>query len=76
MKDARRRSQNPLQPLETGQIWKMADSQVIIGTVGKRLVHYKYFKGDTKRPPSSLANLAVLEKFLKENNARLQRPQA
>ena len=50
----------------------MAGSQVIIGTVGKRLVHYKYYKGDTKRPPSSLANLAVLEKFLKDNKAMLR----
>ena len=73
MKDARRRNQDPPQPLQTGQIWQMADSQVKIGTVGKRLVHYKYYKGDTKRPPSSLANLVVLEKFLRANNATLLR---
>ena len=30
-----------LQPLETGQIWRMAELNLKVGLVGKLLVHYK-----------------------------------
>ena len=39
--------------------------------IGKTLVHYKHFKGDTKRAPISLSGKTVLEKYLKENKAVL-----
>ncbi len=49
----------------------MGDSNLQIDLVGKRLVHYKHYKGGTKRSPISLAGIDVLEKYLKENKAIL-----
>jgi hypothetical protein len=51
----------------------MEGSHVAIGVVGKRLVHYKHFKGDAKRTSNSLSAIAALEKFLKANKATLVR---
>jgi hypothetical protein len=59
---------------ETGQIWQITGSTVRIGLVGKRLVHYKHFRGDTKGAPTSLANKLVLAKFLQQNKAVLEKP--
>ena len=49
----------------------MGDSNLQIDLVGKTLIHYKHYKGQTKRAPVSLAGKAVLEKFLKKNKAVL-----
>ena len=35
----------PWPTIETGQVWQMNDTTCHIGDVGKRLVHYKMFKG-------------------------------
>lgn len=59
------------QPLENGQIWKLQDSNLQIQLVGKRLVHYKHYKGETKRAPVSLSGKGTLEKYLKDNNGTL-----
>ena len=64
-------SRIPLRPLQSGQIWQMEDSNLQIELVGKRLVHYKLYKGKTKRTPISLSGKDVVEKFLKENKAIL-----
>lgn len=56
---------------ESGQIWKMDGSNLRIGTVGKTLVHYKHYRGDTKRAPISLTGKVALGKFLKANKAIL-----
>lgn len=58
-------------PLETGQIWQMGDSNLHIGLIGKRLVHYKLFKGQAKRAPICLSNKEVMEKYLKQSKAIL-----
>jgi hypothetical protein len=52
----------------------MADSNLHIGIVGKRLVHYKHFKGQNKRAPISLSAKEVLEKYLRKSKATLLRP--
>ena len=67
----KRNTRVPLKPLETGQIWQMQDSNLQIELVGKRLVHYKLYKGKTKRTPISLSGKEAVEKFLKENKATL-----
>ena len=65
----------PVQPLQSGQIWKVDnDSNLHIEIVGKRLVHYKLFRGQTKRAPISLSAKEVLEKYLKKNKAVLLQP--
>ena len=72
------KSQVPLQ-LQPGQIWRMGESNLHIGVVGKRLVHYKLFKGQTKRAPISLSGKEVVEKYLRDSKAvllRTQRPTA
>ena len=63
--------QTAFPPLETGQIWEMPNSNLRIGLIGKTLVHYKHYKGETKRAPVSLASKDVLAKFLKQNKAVL-----
>ena len=60
-----------MQPFESGQVWQLEDSNLQIGLVGKTLVHYKHYKGNTKRAPISLAGKKVLEKYLKEKKAIL-----
>jgi hypothetical protein len=52
-------------------MWQMKDSNVQIAMVGKRLVHYKNFKGLAKRAALSIASIPVLEKYLEENEAIL-----
>ncbi len=65
----------PLRPLQLGQVWKLEDSNVQIGLVGKLLVHYKHFKGKKPvRVPTSLTGIRKLEHFLLENKAILVTP--
>ncbi len=49
----------------------MDDTTCHIGLVGKRLVHYKMFKGNPTRVPATLANKEVLVKHLKAKKAVL-----
>ena len=63
-------------PFETGQIWELANSQVHIVQVGKRLVHYKHFQGNFKRAPVSLASKTTLETYLIEQEAVMAKPTA
>ena len=40
------------QPLETGQVWRMAELNLQVGLVGKLLVHYKLAKPNAVRIPN------------------------
>ncbi len=71
LKTTTQRSRASLPPLQTGQVWGLEGSNLHIGLIGKTLVHYKHFKGDTKRAPISLSGKATLEKYLKEKKAVL-----
>lgn len=62
---------NPLQPFHTGNVWKLKDSFLRIGEVGKRLVHYRRYKGKDPRGPLSMTRQCDLEKYLAENKAIL-----
>ena len=62
-----------LKPLESGQVWRMGDSNLHVELVGKRLVHYKLIKVNAKRTPTSLSVRTVVEKYLKANKAVLVR---
>lgn len=58
--------------LQDGQVWKVNEQdRVQIRLVGKRLVHYRHFKGGNVRPPTLFAGKDVLEKFLATNKAML-----
>ena len=65
------KSRIPLKPLETGQVWRMEDSNLHVDLVGKHLVHYKLIKREAKRTPMSLSNIKAVEKYLKDNKAVL-----
>jgi hypothetical protein len=69
VKPVRRR----LKPLETGQVWRMAELNLQVGLVGKLLVHYKLAKPDAVRIPNSVSAKTTVEKFLKKNKAVLVR---
>lgn len=57
--------------LEEGQIWHMAGSRLRIRQVGRTLVHYSHFRGESRRSPILLANIATVQHFLKTNKATL-----
>jgi len=61
----------PRQPLETGQLWRMAEGNLQVGMVGKLLVHYKFGKPDAVRVPNSCASIKTIEAFLKAKKAVL-----
>ena len=66
----KRRIATPI--IAAGQIWRMADDvNCHIGSVGKRLVHYKMFKGKPVRMSPTLGNLEALTKHLKAKKAVL-----
>jgi hypothetical protein len=59
------------QTLEAGQLWRMAEANLVVGMVGKLLVHYKLGKPDAIRTPNSCASIKTIEKFLKAKKAVL-----
>jgi hypothetical protein len=61
----------PLPEIQSGQVWKMENSNLRIGMMGKTLVHYKQYKGDLPRAPIMLAGKAVLVKYLVDHEAVL-----
>jgi len=64
----------PLKPFQPGQVWELEDSNVQIGLVGKRLVHYKHYRVKQPRVPTSLSSKTALEKYLRDNKATLVQP--
>lgn len=59
------------QPLEAGQLWRMADAHLCVQAVGKLLVHYKLGKPDAVRVSNSCNGIKTIEKYLKANKAVL-----
>ena len=71
MKTLKQKIGVPLAAFETGQVWKLLNSNLHIGMMGKRLVHYKHFKLAAKRAPNSLCSKETLEHYPLENGAVL-----
>ncbi|HSY09595.1 MAG TPA: hypothetical protein VK840_01635 [Candidatus Dormibacteraeota bacterium] len=59
------------QPLEAGQLWRMAEANLQVGMVGKLLVHYKLGKPNALRVANSCNGIKTIEKYLKANKAVL-----
>ena len=59
------------QPLETGQLWRVADLNLRVGMIGKILVHYKLARPNAIRIPNSVSGKTTLEKYLKDNKGVL-----
>jgi hypothetical protein len=60
-----------LQPLATGQVWRMAEANLQVGVIGKLLVHYKLGRPNAIRVPNSCNAIKTIEKYLKANKAVL-----
>jgi len=71
MKTTKQKSRLTLPDFQTGQVWRMENSNLQIGQIGKALVHYKHYKGVAQRAPISLAEKGELEKFLIKHEAVL-----
>ena len=61
-------------PLQTGQLWRMAEANLSVGLVGKLLVHYKLGKPEAVRVPISINCIKTVEKYLKTKRAVLVNP--
>ncbi len=61
----------PQQPLAAGQLWRMAEADLLVGMVGKLLVHYKLGKPNAVRVPNSINGIKTIEKYLKAKKAVL-----
>jgi hypothetical protein len=59
------------QPLEAGQVWRMAEANLQVGMVGKLLVHYKLGRPNAIRVSNSCNGIKTIEKYLKANKAVL-----
>jgi hypothetical protein len=66
-----KKTSRPLTDFQTGQIWELEGSNVQIGLVGKLLVHYKHYRNNTHRVPTSLSSKVQLQKFLRAKKAIL-----
>jgi hypothetical protein len=62
-----------LKPLANGQIWRMAELNLKVESVGKLLVHYKLAKPNAVRVPNLVNGIGTIEKYLKRNKAVLVR---
>ena len=60
-----------LQPLEAGQLWRMADAHLCVQAVGKLLVHYKLGKPNAVRVSNSCNGIKTIEKYLTATKAVL-----
>jgi hypothetical protein len=58
-------------PLAAGQLWRMAETNLQVKTVGKMLVHYKLGKHDAIRVHISCERIDTIENYLRMNEAVL-----
>ena len=62
-----------MKPLADGQVWRMAELNLKVESVGKLLVHYKLAKPNAIRMPNLVNSIATIQKYLKKNKAVLTR---
>ncbi len=60
-----------LQPLETGQVWRVGEQNLQVGLIGKLLVHYKLAVPNAVRVSNSVGGRTAVEKYLKTSKAIL-----
>ncbi|MEI8290541.1 MAG: hypothetical protein WCH99_13810 [Verrucomicrobiota bacterium] len=59
------------QPLAAGQVWRMAEADLLVTSVGKLMVNYKLGKSGSARVRTSINGIKAIEKYLKANRAVL-----
>ena len=62
-----------MKPLADGQVWRMAELNLKVESVGKLLVHYKLAKPNAIRMSNLVNSIATIQKYLKKNKAVLAR---
>jgi len=62
-----------MRPLADGQVWRMAELNLKVESVGKLLVHYKLAKPNAIRMPNLVNGISTIQKYLKKNKAVLVR---
>ncbi len=62
-----------MKPLADGQVWRMAELNLKVESVGKLLVHYKLAKPDAVRMPNLVNGITTIQKYLRKNKAVLVR---
>jgi hypothetical protein len=60
-----------MEPLADGQVWRMAELNLKVESVGKLLVHYKLAKPNAIRMPNLVNSIVTIQKYLKKNKAVL-----
>jgi hypothetical protein len=66
------KSNKPLPPLETGQLWKTESGYIQIWHIGKRLIDYKMMKQPGKKAVRTQATgIETLREYLKTQKAVL-----
>jgi hypothetical protein len=71
-----KRSTIPIPDFQHGQVWRMGQDRLQIGVVGRWLVHYRHYKGMSKRPPAQFTEKGELWKLLADRKAILVPNQA
>lgn len=59
------------QPLVAGQIWRIAETDLQVTSVGRLMVNYKMGKLGAARLHSSIGSIKAIEKYLKAHKAVL-----
>ena len=57
--------------LESGQLWRMPEANLVVGMVGKLLVHYKLGKPNAVRVANACSGIKTIQKYLKAKKAVL-----
>jgi len=71
MKKTKSPPQARQQPLAAGQIFRMAEMNLQVKSVGKLLAHFKLGKHDAIRVPISCEPIKTIEKYLRSKGAVL-----
>jgi hypothetical protein len=58
-------------PLEAGQLWQMAEADLVIGIVGRLQVQYKLRKPNDVRTPNFCSSIKSVQHYLEANQAVL-----
>ena len=57
--------------LITGQLWLVEGKHLRVGIVGPLMVHYRLGKPDAPKTIAEINSKAAIEKYLKQNQAKL-----
>jgi hypothetical protein len=66
---------NPRIAIATGQIWKVAESHLMIFRAGPKFIHYRVMAGEPRtKKRTTVASVATVKRLLRSKNAALVWP--